>query len=278
MPGTGHAGGAGVEAGEAGVEVWEVGTAAVRVWSAGAEGDAPPLVYLHGMEQHPGGAAFLGGLAATRRVLAPELPGYGDSTGFEQIEELLDLVLFERRLIESWDCGPVDLVGHCLGGMVAAELAALCPWLVRSLVLVGAFGLWTEDQPPADPYVLDPGELARAKWHDPAAAPSPEPSLDPPDPQDPTAAVLRRAQNLAVSTKFLWPIPDRGLRKRLPLVDAPTLVVHGASDGLVPRAHAEALQAGIPGARLEVMPEAGHLPMLERPEAFVALVERFLAD
>ena len=255
------------------VEHNQLGEATIRVWAGGA---GEPLVYLHGMEQHPGAAGFLERLAQGRQVFAPELPGYGDSTGFDQIEELLDLVLFERRLIESWDVGPVDLVGHCLGGMVAAELAALCPWLVRSLVLVDAYGLWLEDDPPADPYVLSPDELARAKWHDPAAAPDPEPNLDAPDPTDPAAAGLRRAQNLSVSTKFLWPIPDRGLRKRLPLIDAPTLVVHGASDGLVPVAHSAAVAALVPGARLEVIDAAGHLPMIEQEAAFVNLVEAFL--
>jgi pimeloyl-ACP methyl ester carboxylesterase len=256
-----------------------VGAASVRLWTGG---DGEPLVFLHGMDQHPGGAPFLEALARRHQVFAPELPGYGESGGFEGIEDLLDLVLFERRLIESWDCGPVDLVGHCLGGMVAAELAALCPWLVRSLVLVDAWGLWLDERGPADPYVLGSSELAAARWHDPATAPSPEPSLDAAlvagPHADPTEAALRRTQNLAVSTKFLWPIPERGLRKRLPLVDCPTLVVHGASDGLVPLAHAEALAALVPGARLAVVPEAGHLPHLERPEAFVDVVEAFLGD
>ena len=256
------------------IEVRELGDASIRVWVAG---EGPPLVYLHGMEQHPGDAPFLQRLAQHHHVFAPELPGYGASTGFEGIDDILDLVLFERRLIESLGVGIVDVVGHDLGGMVAAELAALCPWLVRKVVLVDAYGLWLDDAPPADAYTFTADGLKAAKWHDPTSAPDPEPNIDPPDPADPAAALLRRAQNLAISTTFLWPIPDRGLRKRLSLITAPTLVVHGASDGLIPLAHARALTALVPGAELTVIPEAGHLPMIEQVEAFVDIVEGFLA-
>jgi pimeloyl-ACP methyl ester carboxylesterase len=85
-------------------------------------------------------------------------------------------------------------------------------------------------------------------------------------------------QNLGASTKFLWPIPDRGLHKRLPLIQAATLVVMGERDGLIPPVYGEAFARAIPDARMEVLPDAGHLPMVEQADAFFGLVERFLAD
>lgn len=246
----------------------------VSLW---VDGDGPPLLYLHGYEQHPGGASFLQRLAKGRRVYAPELPGYGASTGMESMEGVLDLVLYYRQLVASWGVEAVDVVGHSLGGMIGAEIAAICPQLVRRLVLVDAFGLWLDDRQLPDPFTLTPEELAKAKWHDPEAAPDPEPSTIRPDPDDPNVAVYQRAENLAAATKLMWPIPDRGLRKRLPLIEAPTLIVHGESDGLIPVAYADEFARLIPAASVVRIAGAGHLPMIEREDEFLERVEAFLA-
>ena len=261
------------------VDTFTIGDAQIRVWS---QGDGPSLCYLHGFETHPGAAGFLQRLAEDHRVLAPEQPGYGASTGFDQIDDMLDLVLVYRQLIESWASQTgddhVDLIGHSLGGMIAAEFAALCPQLVRRLVLVDPFGLWLDEEPQVDPFVLNPDELKQVKWHDPDAAPDPEPSIYVPEPEDTAGPILERAKNLSVATKFLWPLPDRGLRKRLPLIQAPTLIVHGQSDGLVSSTYVERFATLVPGAKIAVIPEAGHLPMIEREDAFLDAVRPFLAD
>ena len=251
-----------------------IGPCEVRVWSEG-DGDWPPLLFLHGFEQHPGDAEFLRRLARNRRVVAPEHPGYGASTGADHLQEMLDIVVWYRTLIASLGDGPVDLVGHSLGGMMAAEVAAACPDVVRKLVLVGAYGLWLDDVAAADPFYMSHSELKAAKWHDPSVVPRTEPGLDDVEDVPPMEQALARASNLATATKRLWPIPDRGLRRRLPYIEAPTLVVHGESDGLLPLAYAEEFARLVPDATLSVVPRAGHLPMLERPDEFVALVEGF---
>ena len=256
------------------LERHRVGGFDVNTW---ADGEGSPLLYLHGYERHPGGASFLRRLAEDHRVLAPEHPGYGDSTGLEHVQDLLDLVLFYRELIESWDVGTVDVVGHSLGGMIAGDLAAICPQIVRRLVLVDAFGLWLDDEPAPDPFGAAE-DVQAAKWHDAAAAPDPEPTIFEPDPDDPAGPILFQAQNLGTATKFMWPIADRGLRRRLPLVDAPTLVVHGASDGLLPLSYAEEFVRLIPHARLARIGGAGHYPMIEQEDEFIAVVGDFLAD
>ena len=258
------------------VETQTHGALQVRVW---VEGDVPerPLLYLHGFEHHPGMVSFLQRLAQGRRVYAPEHPGYGESTGMDSMEGVLDIVLHYRELLRSWGIEQVDVVGHSLGGMIGAELAAICPEIVGSLVLVDAFGLWFDEVQPPDPFALNPEELKEAKWHEPASAPEPEPSTIRHDSADPSVAELARMENLGASTKLLWPIPDRGLRKRLPLIRARTLVLHGESDGLVPMMYAEEMARLIPDAQLVRIQQAGHLPMLEREDDFVSTVEGFLS-
>lgn len=247
----------------------------VRLWESGA---GAPLVYLHAEDGHPGEAAFLQRLAAGRRVVAPEHPGFGESGGFEQIDDMLDMTCYYRRVLETLEVGRVDLVGHALGGMMAAEIAALCPWLVRKLVLVAPYGLWLDGDPLPDRFVMSPDQLRAAKWADPESAES-EP-LQPAGLHDDaqTAAMLLSVQNLGSSTKFLWPIPDRGLHKRLPLIEAPSLIVMGERDGLIPPVYGEAFARAIPDAWAEVIAETGHLPMVEQPDAFFEVVEAFLRD
>ncbi len=252
------------------LEIPNLGAFEIELWT---EGSGRPLLFLHGYERHPGGAGFLQRLAEGRRVLAPELPGYGSSTGFEQFHDVLDVALYHRELIESWGLDGVDVMGHSLGGMFAAELAAVAPQLVRRLVLVDAYGLWLDEQPTVDPFGRA-DEVTAAKWH--AAPPEVEPTNFVPDPEDPQAAILFAARNLGSATKFMWPIADRGLRRRLPLVDARTLVVHGSSDGLLPVSYAEEFVRLIPDAELALIERAGHYPMVEQEDEFVSVVEKFL--
>src|SRR3954452_13875429 len=253
-------------------QMHKVGAFEVNVWE---QGSGSPLLFLHGYERHPGAASFLTKLAENHRVIAPEQPGYGRSTGFENVQDLLDLVLFYRAFVESLDLGEVAVMGHSTGGMFAAELAAIAPQVVSKLVLVDAFGLWIDEEPSLDPFG-PADEVLAAKWHDPSAAPNPEPTIFEPDPDDPQAAILWQAGNLATATKFMWRIAERGLRRRLQYIKAPTLVVHGASDGLLPRSYAEELVKLIPNAELSLIENAGHYPMLEQEDAFVSAVEGFL--
>jgi len=250
----------------------KLGAVEVRLWRAGS---GAPLLYLHGFEQHPSAASFLSALSRNHEVIAPEHPGFGESANFEGNYDVVDVALHYRRMIESLNKGPIDVIGHCLGGMFAAEMAALSPHVVRHLVLVDSYGLWLDEKPLPDPFALAPKDLESAKWHDPKKAPMPEPStfeaLG-----DVDALAIFRAQNLGAATKFMWPIPDRGLNRRLPYVEAPTLIIHGEADGLVPFAYAEAFARLIPNSRIAPIRNAGHLPMIEAEDQFISAVNEFL--
>jgi pimeloyl-ACP methyl ester carboxylesterase len=242
----------------------------VRMWSGG---EGPALLYLHGFEQHPGDAPFLDALARGRRVVAPEHPGFGSSTGFDRLRDLQDLALYYRAFLNTLGPGPVDVIGHCLGGMFAAELAILAPERLRRLVLVAPYGLWLDEAPLPDPFVMGPPALAAAKWADPSRACLETSAFDPAAGDSPAEF---RTINLTAASKFMWPLPDRGLARRLPYLSTATLIVHGEADGLTPAGYDTAWSAALPHARTARIERAGHLPMFEAEDAFVAMVEDFL--
>ena len=83
---------------------------------------------------------------------------------------------------------------------------------------------------------------------------------------------------MGATGKFLWPIPDKGLKKRIHRVQAPTLVVWGQEDRIVPLVYAQEFARRIGGARVETIQQAGHAPHLEHPGPVARLVRDFLHD
>jgi pimeloyl-ACP methyl ester carboxylesterase len=241
----------------------------IRVLSAG-EGD--PVVFLHGA----GGLfwdPFLDGIAAGHRVVAPEHPGAGVSQGLEHVEDLWDLVLYYAELLDALELPRVTLIGHSFGGMVAAEIAATNPERVDRLVLIAPIGLWRDDHPVPDVSGVPPDQLPGLLLADPTG---PLAALLPaPDPAD-HEAMFTAAMTLSSILQFIWPLPDKGLHKRLYRVKAPTLLVWGAQDRLAAPAYGEDFAAAIAGARLELVDGAGHLPQLEQGEQTLSTVTAFL--
>ena len=243
----------------------------IRVLTAGG-GD--PLVFLHG-----GGGLFwdpfLDQLAGRYRVIAPEHPGAGASQGLEHVEDLWDLVLYYAELLDVLGLPSATLVGHSFGGMVAAEIAATNPERVERMVLIAPAGLWRDDHPVPDISGVPPERLPELLLADPTG---PLATLLPaPDPSDPEA-LFTAAMTMASILQFIWPLPDKGLSKRLYRVRAPTLLVWGTEDALVAPAYGDDFAAAIAGARLELIEGAGHLPQLEQMDRALATVTAFLDE
>lgn len=242
----------------------------IRVLQAGA---GNPLLYLHGA----GGLFWdplMDALAGGHRVVAPEHPGAGASQGLERVEDLWDLVLYYNELLDELGIERATVVGHSFGGMVAAELAATSPQRVERLVLIAPLGLWRDDHPVVDLSGVPPAtlpELLLADATGPLAA-----LLPAPDPSDPEQ-LFRASLTMASILQFTWPLPDKGLTKRLYRLKAPTLLVWGAEDRLVHPAYGDDFRAAIRDARLEVIPSAGHLPQFEQFDATWAAIAAFLA-
>jgi pimeloyl-ACP methyl ester carboxylesterase len=137
-------------------------------------------------------------------------------------------------------------------------------------------GLWNPAYPVLDFFAADPADLARALYHD-LDSPVARAAAEIPREGDPYVHyTLERAKSLATAAKYLWPIPNRGLNKRLHRVKAPTLLVWGASDGLCPSRYGDDFRAGIKNAELVVLKNAGHLLQVECPAKVAELVGAFL--
>ena len=242
-------------------------------------GSGQPLVYLHGAEgPHAGWPEFLATLAQGYRVIAPDLAGFGSSTGAEHLHDVHDLVIYGLDLLDALELERPHLIGHDLGGMLAAELAAVAGVRLGKIVLAAPLGLWDDREPVLDVFAVPRDEVAQAYWHD-ASSPAATAVLAPPATEEEARqAMLLRHQNLAAATRFLWPIPDRGLKRRLHRVKTDTLLVWGADDRVVPPSYAERFARRMPNARMVVLPDCGHFPMLERPARFVDATRSLLDD
>jgi pimeloyl-ACP methyl ester carboxylesterase len=240
-------------------------------------GSGPPLLFLHGVRGVEPDAPFLERLAQHYRVIAPYLPGYAESSGTEHLRDLHDLIYYELDLLDALGLRHVPLVGHSLGGMVAAELSAVQPDRFSALVLIAPFGLWNPAYPVADFFAMSPEQLAAATYHDPQSPAAQAAAHTPADQEGYIAFMLDRAKALATAAKYLWPIPNRGLASRLHRVAAPTLLVWGESDRIVPPRYAQDFQEKIATAQVAIIPAAGHLPEVEQLDRTAEVVLRFLA-
>jgi pimeloyl-ACP methyl ester carboxylesterase len=247
-------------------------------------GSGPPLVYLHGGNGLSWGA-FHDALAETHTVYAPEHPGTtpGAPDEIKPIDNLWDLVLYYYEVFDALGLDVPAVVGASFGGMVAAEVAATNPARVSKLVLIGAIGLWRDDAPWRNPMMTPIAELPKHFFADPTSPAAqlmfPDASAMQNDPPS-EAMIDMQIQTMwaqACTAKFWWPIPDKGLKKRLHRITAPTLIVHGKQDGIVPPVYAGEFASRIPNARVEMIDNAGHLPQSEQGETVVALIRKFLA-
>jgi len=251
------------------VSVWQTKIKAnIKVAGTGS-----PVVFLHGA----GGLVwddFLEKLAARHTVYAPEHPGTtaGDPEAISHLDNLWDLVLYYYEILDALQLRSVPIIGHSFGAMVAAELAAGNPERVSKLVLICPIGLWRDDAPVVNWMAVTPAsDMPRLLLFEPEG-PVAKKMFGVPD----TEAQIRMIWSMACTGKFVWPIPDKGLKKRIHRIQAPTLLVWGKQDRLISSVYAQEFASRIPGAKVELIDQSGHLPTVEHSEQVAGLVEDFL--
>ena len=244
------------------------------------EGAGPAVVFFDG----PWGltwGSFLDALAKSFTVYAVEHPGTtpDEPDTVLQVDSLWDLVLCYDELLEGLGLADVALVGHSFGAMMACEVAALRPARVRRLVLMDPIGLWRDDAPVTNWMLVGPQELPEYVFHDAEGAAAKAMFTMPSDPEAAALARTRLTWAMGSTGKFIWPIPDKGLKKRIHRIQTtPTLLVWGQHDRLVPRVYAEEFARRLAQTRTEVVEDAGHAPHLERPETTARVVAAFLNE
>jgi pimeloyl-ACP methyl ester carboxylesterase len=248
----------------------------IQLWEGGA---GQPTLYLHDEILPPVAYPWQAELANDRRIIVPQHPGFGRSTGLEHLDDIVDLAIYYLDFLDALGIEQVDLVGASFGGMIAAEIAALAPRSVRCLALVAPLGLWLDDPPVADLAGLTVAEAHQLSWADPQGAAAQSFSLEHLSSDDERRRVwIERTRSLAAAGKFTWPLPDKGLRKRAHRIQSPTLLIWGAEDRITPPAYAQAFQALLPGARLVTIPATGHFPLHEQSGDTLRELGRFLGN
>ena len=240
-------------------------------------GNGPPLLYLHSAGG-PLWDPFIEGLCESHTVYAPHHPGTGETVreSIYAVESLWDLILIYDETLDALNLSSIPVVGTSFGGMMACELAAYRPERVSKMILLDPIGLWREDAPVAQ-YMLMPPEQLVATLYKHLDAPAVQAALQmPTDPKQVAVIVADLVWALGATGKFVWPIPDKGLKKRVHRIAAPTLIVWGQADTVIAPAYAHEFARRITGARLALIANAGHLPHLERPDEVVPLVRKFL--
>src|ERR687888_2296464 len=130
-------------------------------------GSGAPLVFFHSAGGLLRDNPFLEQLAQSFHVFAPEWPGYGESSGEELLEDMLDFALHGWDLVDALGVRRPHVVGHSMGGMIAAEMACLAPRDLGKLVLAAPAGLWLDEHPIPDIFAMLPLQPAGKPFPDP---------------------------------------------------------------------------------------------------------------
>ena len=234
-------------------------------------GQGPKLLYLHGANGAPAVRPFMELLAQSHEVLVPEHPGFGGSEEPEWLDNIHDLAYFYLDFIEHLDLSRVHLVGSSLGGWLALEVAIRNRAPLSTLTVVGPLGIYVPGVKRGDMFLWSPEEKVRNLFFDQRIA---DRMLT--APMSPELAELE-VKNLHTVARLAWEprMFDPHLAKWLHRIKIPTQIIWGDHDRVLPADYAGVFQKLIPGSRVNIVKDCGHLPHTEKPEEFARLVKEF---
>jgi pimeloyl-ACP methyl ester carboxylesterase len=234
-------------------------------------GSGRPVLVLHHDIGSPERLEFYDALASRFEVLVPHHPGYGKSERPQWLRSVRDVAVIYQWLLSDLGIERPSLVGLGFGGWIAAEMATMAPRDIRRLVLVGAMGLKPAEGDILDQALLSYIDYARAGFRDPQAFERVFGSVT-------TDQLVDWDICREMSFRIAWKpyMYSQTLPHLLGTVRAPSLVVWGDEDKIVPPSAGERYRDLLPQARLEIIPSCGHYVDMERPDALAALIEAFL--
>ena len=245
---------------------------ATRVWR---KGSGPKIGFLAGFGGLPRWVPFLDRLAEMRTVIVPSLPGFpGGDRGHTVLDSHLDWVLAVRDLIDKAGLAGADLVGSSVGGSFAAEMAAIWPDKVARLALIAPFGLFDDKDPATDPWAQKSDDIAGLMTAQPDIY---KKLKEMPSGANSIAWPIEQTRAAEAAARIFWPLGNTRLERRLPLIEAPTLILWGEHDRLLPRSYARTIAEAIKApTEVRIIAGAGHLAELDKPEETAAAILSFM--
>jgi pimeloyl-ACP methyl ester carboxylesterase len=236
------------------------------------DGRGEPLLFLHGAQGLAGWEPVLAALAQSFDVIAPDHPGFGRSDVADGVDDVGELSLFYFDALKALGIPRVHVVGQCLGGWIAMEMAIRSSAPLKSLTLVASAGLRLEGVPRADMFICNQDELAQLLFAGNDAESWKQSWRASPDWED----IYDR--NRSATAKFSWQprLCNPKLARWLHRIDVPTHIVWGENDKVIPPAYAAALKERIGGATITMIPACGHLPHAEQADNVAATTTRFI--
>ena len=234
-------------------------------------GKGETILFLHGAGGAARWAPFMADLADRYDVIVPEHPGFGESDTPSWLDNVGDLAYFYLDFLERQKLGKVHLVGTSLGGWIAAELAVRSQAQIKTLTLVAPAGIHLDGVPKGDIFLWSPEQMVRNLVASQALA---DQMLATPVSEAEQRVAL---QNSFTMAKLSWQprLYNPHLKKWLHRITVPTQILWGDRDKIIPTPYGEAFKSLIPGSRLQIFADCGHLPQVEKKDAFVAAIVDF---
>lgn len=242
-------------------------------------GSGEPFVYLHSAVGDYWMPEFLSELPNSIEVICPAAPGFGESTGLEEIDDIEDLAFHVSDLFTALGVGTLHLAGSSLGGWLAAEIAVRWPERLKTLTLIDPVGIWIDDYAIAPMWGIERDELAATLFLNqdhPLAELIRSVDLDNPPPDE---VLLPFIMQQTATAKIGWDpyLHNPKLARRLQRISCPTMLLWGEMDRLVSVDYGKRFAELIPKSKFETLP-GGHLLALEQPEPVGRLISEFISD
>ena len=244
-----------------------------RVWR---KGSGPKLGFLAGFGGLPRWMPVLDALAEARTVIVPSLPGFpGGDRGHSVLDSHLDWMLAVREILEKSGLSGADLAGSSVGASLVLEVAALWPDMVRRAAAIAPFGLFDEKSPPTDPWAQRADQVPGLLCADPDIYKN---MKAPPEGANSIEWPIEQVRAAEAAARIFWPLGNTRIEKRLRLIQAPTLLLWGEHDKIMPRSYAETFAHGIAGkTETKIIAGAGHLAELDKPAEVAKAILDFTA-
>ena len=241
----------------------------IRIMRAG---QGAPLLYLHGALGASAWMPFMERLSRRFDVIVPDHPGFGASDTPDWLDNIGDLAYFYLDAMKQLGLSSVHLAGASLGGWIAAEIAVRDCHPLKSLTLTAPVGIHVKGLSKGDIFMWSREQFLRNLTHDPKVA---EAMLALPVSEQQQFIDMK---NRLATAKLGWQprLYNPHLAKWLHRISVPTLLVWGDDDKVVPPGYGPAFRDLIPGSRLEVFANCGHIPQTENTEEWVAKVAGFM--